>query len=48
MLRWLEEAGFGYLVRAHPGPRLVDGAFQDIALYCYRPTTALDHTIKPG
>jgi FkbM family methyltransferase len=23
MLRWLEEAGFGYLVRAHPGPRLV-------------------------
>lgn len=37
MLRWLEEAGFGYLVQAHPGPVRVDGAFQDISLYCYRP-----------
>jgi FkbM family methyltransferase len=46
MLRWLEEAGFGYQVQAHWGR--VEGAFQDISLYCYRPATVPDHTIQPG
>jgi hypothetical protein len=46
MLRWLEEAGFGYQVRAGSGP--VEGAFQDMSLYCYRPATAPERMIQPG